>query len=101
MAKVDGIQFAELKPWEVCYIENLEVDQFIITGDQVREAKSVLQLNGMDEKQLNAMRNSIVKHLSELSTAARVEGDWAKFDKFHSNMSALTAVIDNMLYCIA
>ncbi len=36
MTKFNEIKFAELKPWEINFIESMDVDDFIITGEQVK-----------------------------------------------------------------
>jgi len=99
MAKVvDGIRFAELKAWEVCFIESIEVDSMFITDEQVKQVKSVLMLEGKSLEELNEIRNSVVKHLGDKSSAARAANDWKSFDKFHNAMSGITYVIDSLIY---
>lgn len=98
MANMEGIKFAELNEWEVSFIENVGIGDIIITGKQVEQVKAVLMLEKKDGFELQAIRNSVVKHLSDKSSKASEAGDWEAFNQYHNNMSGITVVIDNMMY---
>ena len=55
-------------------------------------------LAGKTVQELTAIRNSVVRHLADLTSAAREAGDVKSFNDLHNNMSGITAVIDNYIF---
>lgn len=93
------MEFAKLTAQQVAFMVALDVDRCIITGAQVALVKSVLKLDGKTNEELTAIRNSVVEILAEIGNVARDHNNWKLFDATRNNMSGITAVIDNEIYC--
>lgn len=93
-----NVEFADLTEAQIAYIESAEFNPVFVTGKQVEEATSVLELDGKSEGELHALRNAVVRHLSTLTSAKRDQGDSPSYNRLSVSLSALTAVIDNRIY---
>jgi hypothetical protein len=90
--------FATLTTDQITYIENAGIGAFLVSKEQIDSIADVLDLAGKTVQELAAIRNSVVRHLADLSSAAREAGDWKTFDQMHNNMSGITAVIDKYTF---
>jgi len=90
--------FATLTTNQINYIENAGIGDFFVTNEQVETTASMLDLAGKTVQELTAIRNSVVRHLADLTSAAREAGDVKSFNDLHNNMSGITAVIDNYIF---
>ena len=96
-------QFAVLKSYQKVYLLNAGIEPVIIRGEQIDEACRVLNLEGLDEQGLRAMRNAVVRFLANAKDECRDEEtgefiDGARFFQLSDNMSGITAVIDNIMW---
>ena len=92
------VEFAELTPEQVEYIETAEFGKYVVKHGEIERTIDALGLREVGRDGLQAVRNSVVRHLADLGSAAREAGDWDTFDRTRRNMSAITAVIDNRVY---
>lgn len=89
-------EFAKLTEEQVKFIVKSIFNKPFIKEDEVEKVYNVLELKDRDESQLRAIRNSVVKKLSE-----ELEEYGDKFfiaENLLNNMSAITAVIDMILW---
>ena len=96
--QVERCAFADLTDEQLTFIERLVVDGPTIDAGCVERVTVALGLEGMGVKGLTAIRNSVVRHLSDLASVARMCGNAKSHDHYLRTMSAVTAVIDHHLY---
>lgn len=93
------MEFANLTAEQKTYLENAGIGDCFITRDQIAQATEILGLAGKTREELRAIRNSVVRHLADIKTAAREAGDWSLFDTMANNLSGITCAIDSLIYC--
>ena len=80
-------------------IASLGIGQEFITKEQVEE---VLAICGSKEERtierLKACRDEIVGYFGKKSYQARLDGNWAEYDRYFDSMSGATAAIDSELW---
>lgn len=93
------MKFAELKMRTIMKLMAVEIDEFFITAEAMAEIKSILNLEGKTADELTAIRNTVVKTLDdEFITPALEENSIEDFRKYNTQMSGITATIDNELF---
>ena len=92
-------KFAALTPAMEAVIEFYPYDDMIVTMTDIRMTEKALELHGLDPEELMAVRNSVVMYLAERSDDVfEKHGRNDTWDRLRTNMSAVTAVIDNRIY---
>ena len=91
-------EFAELTDEQKTFIERVQIGRMFVTSEQAEEIAKVLGLEGMTRDELTAMRNSVVKHLGDLASIARICENAKSYDHYHNAMSGIVTVIDSHVY---
>ena len=94
----DTPQFAELDGEQLTFIEQVRIDRAIVRRDQAEEIARALRLEGMTRDELTAVRNTVVKHLSDLASIARVCSNVISYNNYQNAMSGIVTVIDSYIY---
>ena len=97
---INGMQFAELNPAQEALIENYEYNDRYVTINEIRFTEKALELYGKSIEELRAIRNSVVKYLSDRFDFYRERDAADCAMRVRNNMSAVTCVIDNMIFYI-
>ena len=90
------MEFASLSQEQKDYIENIDIDQTFITMHEIYDIRANLSLYDKSIDDLRAVRNAVVKHLSE--KIETFEHDFKAGKKILNNMSAIVCVIDDMMF---
>ena len=96
---IDEITFAELTDEQKTFIERAQIGDMFVTSEQVDEIAETFALNGKSRDELRAIRNSVVRYLSDLTSIARMLENVKEYDRYHNALSGITAVIDHTIYC--
>ena len=92
------MKFAEIKMVTMFELIGVEVGQVIIEESSVKEVKRILELDGKTAEELTAIRNTVVKTLSEEFIEPLIEKeDSRKAMSYMTKLSGITAVIDHEL----
>lgn len=92
------MKFAEIKMATMFELIGVEVGQVIIEESSVKEVKRILELDGKTAEELTAIRNTVVKTLSEEFIEPLIEKeDNRKAMSYMTKLSGITAVIDHEL----
>lgn len=92
------MKFAEIKMATMFELIGVEVGQMIIEESSVKEVKRILELDGKTAEELTAIRNTVVKTLSEEFIEPLIEKeDNRKAMSYMTKLSGITAVIDHEL----
>ena len=92
------MKFAEIKMVTMFELIGVEVGQMIIEESSVNEVKRILELDGKTAEELTAIRNTVVKTLSEEFIEPLIEKeDNRKAMSYMTKLSGITAVIDHEL----
>ena len=92
------MKFAEIKMVTMFELIGVEVGQMIIEESSVKEVKRILELDGKTAEELTAIRNTVVKTLSEEFIEPLIEKeDNKKAMSYMTKLSGITAVIDHEL----
>lgn len=92
------MKFAEIKMVTMFELIGVEVGQMIIEESSVKEVKRILELDGKTAEELTAIRNTVVKTLSEEFIEPLIEKeDNRKAMSYMTKLSGITAVIDHEL----
>ena len=92
------MKFAEIKMVTMFELIGVEVGQMIIEESSVKEVKRILELDGKTAEELTAIRNTVVKTLSEEFIDPLIEKeDNRKAMSYMTKLSGITAVIDHEL----
>ena len=92
------MKFAEIKMVTMFELIGVEVGQMIIEESSVKEVKRILELYGKTAEELTAIRNTVVKTLSEEFIEPLIEKeDNRKAMSYMTKLSGITAVIDHEL----
>ena len=92
------MKFAEIKMVTMFELIEVEVGQVIIEESSVKEVKRILELDGKTAEELTAIRNTVVKTLSEEFIEPLIEKeDNRKAMSYMTKLSGITAVIDHEL----
>mgnify|MGYP001775765898 CR=1 FL=1 len=92
------MKFAEIKMVTMFELIGVEVGQMIIEESSVKEVKRILELDGKTAEELTAIRNTVVKTLSEEFIEPLIEKeDNIKAMSYMTKLSGITAVIDHEL----
>ena len=92
------MKFAEIKMVTMFELIGIEVGQMIIEESSVKEVKRILELDGKTAEELTAIRNTVVKTLSEEFIEPLIEKeDNIKAMSYMTKLSGITAVIDHEL----
>ena len=92
------MKFAEIKMVTMFELIGIEVGQVIIEESSVKEVKRILELDGKTAEELTAIRNTVVKTLSEEFIEPLIEKeDNRKAMSYVTKLSGITAVIDHEL----
>lgn len=92
------MKFAEIKMVTMFELIEVEVGQLIIEESSVKEVKRILELDGKTAEELTAIRNTVVKTLSEEFIEPLIEKeDNRKAMSYMTKLSGITAVIDHEL----
>ena len=75
-------------------LENLKIDDIIITGEQINEVKRILNLDNQNKDQLIATRNSVVKLFDDKMES--LENHYSR--QIMNTISGVVAVIDREIY---
>ena len=92
------MKFAEIKMVTMFELIEVEVGQMIIEESSVKEVKRILELDGKTAEELTAIRNTVVKTLSEEFIEPLIEKeDNRKAMSYMTKLSGITGVIDHEL----
>ena len=92
------MKFAEIKMVTMFELIGVEVGQMIIEESSVKEVKRILELDGKTAEELTAIRNTVVKTLSEEFIEPLIEKEDNKGTmSYMTKLSGITAVIDHEL----
>lgn len=92
------MKFAEINMVTMFELIGVEVGQMIIEESSVKEVKRILELDGKTAEELTAIRNTVVKTLSEEFIEPLIEKeDNRKAMSYMTKLSGITAVIDHEL----
>ena len=92
------MKFAEIKMVTMFELIGVEVGQMIIEESSVKEVKRILELDGKTAEELTAIRNTVVKTLSEEFIEPLIEKeDNREAMSYMTKLSGITAVIDHEL----
>lgn len=92
------MKFSEIKMVTMFELIEVEVGQMIIEESSVKEVKRILELDGKTAEELTAIRNTVVKTLSEEFIEPLIEKeDNRKAMSYMTKLSGITAVIDHEL----
>lgn len=92
------MKFAEIKMITMFELIGVEVGQMIIEESSVKEVKRILELDGKTAEELTAIRNTVVKTLSEEFIEPLIEKENnRKAMSYMTKLSGITAVIDHEL----
>ena len=92
------MKFTEIKMVTMFELIGVEVGQMIIEESSVKEVKRILELDGKTAEELTAIRNTVVKTLSEEFIEPLIEKeDNRKAMSYMTKLSGITAVIDHEL----
>ena len=92
------MKFAEIKMVTMFELIGVEVGQVIIEESSVKEVKRILELDGKTAEELTAIRNTVVKTLSEEFIEPLIEKeDNREAMNYMTKLSGITAVIDHEL----
>ena len=92
------MKFAEIKMVTMFELIGVEVGQVIIEESSVKEVKRILELDGKTAEELTAIRNTVVKTLSEEFIEPLIEKeDNREAMSYMTKLSGITAVIDHEL----
>lgn len=92
------MKFAEIKMVTMFELIGVEVGQMIIEESSVKEVKRILELDGKTAEELTAIRNTVVKTLSEEFIEPLIEKeDNRGAMNYMTKLSGITAVIDHEL----
>ena len=92
------MKFAEIKMITMFELIGVEVGQMIIEESSVKEVKRILELDGKTAEELTAIRNTVVKTLSEEFIEPLIEKeDNIGAMGYMTKLSGITAVIDHEL----
>lgn len=92
------MKFAEIKMVTMFELIGVEVGQMIIEESSVKEVKRILELDGKTAEELTAIRNTVVKTLSEEFIEPSIEKeDNRGAMSYMTKLSGITAVIDHEL----
>ena len=92
------MKFAEIKMVTMFELIGVEVGQVIIEESSVKEVKRILELDGKTAEELTAIRNTVVKTLSEEFIEPLIEKeDNRKAMSYMTKLSGITAIIDHEL----
>ena len=92
------MKFAEIKMVTMFELIGVEVGQMIIEESSVKKVKRILELDGKTAEELTAIRNTVVKTLSEEFIEPLIEKeDNRKAMSYMTKLSGITAVIDHEL----
>lgn len=81
-------------------LTSLNIGRVWVTEDQINKIIEILDLNNLKDDELTAVRNSIVQLFckEENKYYNNDVHDMKNFDKYHSTRSAVTAVIDDIMF---
>ena len=92
------MKFAEIKMVTMFELIGVEVGQVIIEESSVKEVKRILELDGKTAEELTAIRNTVVKTLSEEFIEPLIEKeDNRKAMSYMTKLSGITAIIAHEL----
>ena len=96
-------KFAKLSLRQMIYIDTiLEVESMFVSQETVNEINNYFGLKGLNDEDLRASRNSIVKYISDDIKKHCVKNNrWTNYDlhdKLNCKMSMLTAVFDKEMW---
>lgn len=74
--------------------ETIIPEQFIVSDREHYKISAILNLQGLTDEELQAVRNTIVEEFSDRQSSLRKRGDWDSYDRISTQMSMITAVID-------
>lgn len=92
-------QFARLTDEQRTYMERAQIGDMFVTSEQVDEIAETFGLAGKSRDELRAIRNSVVRYLSDLTSIARMLENVKEYDRYHNALSGITTVIDHAIYC--
>jgi len=91
-------EFAELTDEQLTFIERVQIGRMFVTNKQAEEIAKVLGLEGMTREELTAVRNTVVKHLGDLASIARICENAKSYNHYHTAISGIVTVIDSHAY---
>lgn len=92
------MKFAEIKMVTMVELMKVEIGDMIIEEPSIKAVKEILELEGKTAEELTAIRNTVVKTLSEEFIEPLMEKkDSRGAMSYMTKLSGITAVIDNEL----
>lgn len=90
--------FQAIKEVKELWMNNSQIKRGIISTVDMMTIEKICEIKERSVIELNDLRDFAVILLSEMSSNARQENDYDKFDKINDCMSALVHVIDAKLF---
>ena len=99
ITKINDIDYAALPEGALEAIASLDIDEDIITEEQIADVYRILNLSKDNTvRELRAVRNSLVKGFRPLKNAAYDAEDYRGYDRYFNAMSGSTAAIDRLIW---
>lgn len=95
------MRFANIEQEVMSKVLDVEIDLVFVSNESARQIVDILKLNGKDEDELRAIRNTIVRTIADMEQEAIDNNNKDLFFELSTKMSGITCVIDNMIwkYC--
>lgn len=95
-------RFAEITSEVETKLLEVKVERFTICDDSIAQIKAILGIDDKtDEEELRAVRNGVVDTFGEKAQQFRFinnEAFYRVYEEYQNHLSAITAVIDNIIY---
>ena len=97
-----GFLFTTLNQEQKDLMIDIEIGRFSVTEQQIKKIAKMFNLSALTIDELRAVRNSVVRFLSDKKSEERnsKDCDWILYDQYTNNISGITAVIDNFMFAL-
>ena len=92
------MRFANIEQEVVDKVLNVEIDLVFVSNESARQIVDILELDGKDDDELRAIRNTMVRTIADMEQEAIDNDDKDLFFELSTKMSGITCVIDNMIW---
>lgn len=92
------MRFANIEQEVMTKVLDVEIDLVFVSNESARQIVDILELNDKDEDELRAIRNTMVRTISDMEQEAIDNNDKDLFFELSTKMSGITCVIDNMIW---
>lgn len=92
------MKFANIENEVINNVMNVEIDEFFITNESIKQIRNILNLDGKSVDELRAIRNTIVRTIAEMRDRAFEENNYECFRNLSTKMSGITCAIDGVIW---